>query len=316
MKKDFFVSYTKKNEDWAEWIAWQLEEMGYSVIIQAWDFKAGCNFVEEMQKASTIAERTIAILSTEYMKSGFANAEWQAAFASDPSGRLRKLITVRIEDFKPKGLLGQIIYIDLVGLSREEAINRLRTEIPFSVSEDNRLKPKKEPSFPGQLSETLNKEPMFPNRHERLISDVTIPSLKRFTDLDKIRFMERSYEEICSGFRVLFEQVRKENSNFHFEMERASAKKNIFKLFVDQSFKLAIKIWLGSIFGSIEQINFWFGHWIDNYDNSMNEIVSCRVENNDLKLQMTMNMHGNRKAQDVESIIKSIWDYHIVSSLR
>ena len=208
------------------------------------------------------------------------------------------------------------LYIDLVGLSREEAINRLRTEIPFSVSEDNRLKPKKEPSFPGQLSETLNKEPMFPNRHERLISDVTIPSLKRFTDLDKIRFMERSYEEICSGFRVLFEQVRKENSNFHFEMERVSAKKTIFKLFVDQSFKLAIKIWLGSMFGSIEQINFWFGHWIDNNDNSMNEIVSCRVENNDLKLQMTMNIHGNREAQDVESIIKSIWDYHIVSSLR
>ena len=37
-KCDFFVSYNEAERAWATWIAWQLEEAGYSVIIQAWDF--------------------------------------------------------------------------------------------------------------------------------------------------------------------------------------------------------------------------------------------------------------------------------------
>ncbi len=39
MKKHFFVSYNGRDKHWAEWIAWILEEAGYSVIIQAWDFR-------------------------------------------------------------------------------------------------------------------------------------------------------------------------------------------------------------------------------------------------------------------------------------
>jgi hypothetical protein len=41
--KDFFVSYNRADRDWAEWIAWQLEEAGYSVVIQDWDFRPGEN---------------------------------------------------------------------------------------------------------------------------------------------------------------------------------------------------------------------------------------------------------------------------------
>ena len=51
-KKDFFISYNKADKAWAEWIAWQLKEAGYTVIIQAWDFRPGSNFILEMQKAA------------------------------------------------------------------------------------------------------------------------------------------------------------------------------------------------------------------------------------------------------------------------
>jgi hypothetical protein len=34
---------------WAEWIAYVLAEEGFEVIIQAWDFRPGSNFVLEMQ---------------------------------------------------------------------------------------------------------------------------------------------------------------------------------------------------------------------------------------------------------------------------
>jgi TIR domain len=65
----FFISYTSADRVWAEWIAWQLEEAGYQVKIQAWDFSPGGNFVLEMQKATVECERTIAVFSPNYFLS-------------------------------------------------------------------------------------------------------------------------------------------------------------------------------------------------------------------------------------------------------
>ena len=71
IKIDFFVSYNKADRSWAEWTAWQLEEEGYTTAIQAWDFRPGSNFVLEMQKAASNAERTIAVLSQDYLDAEF-----------------------------------------------------------------------------------------------------------------------------------------------------------------------------------------------------------------------------------------------------
>ncbi len=107
--KDFFISYTRADQAWAEWIAWQLEAAGYTTVIQAWDFRPGSNFVEAMQQASAAAERTIAVLSPDYLTSPFTRPEWQAAFAQDPTGEKGLLLPVRARecDLQLKGLLPQ-----------------------------------------------------------------------------------------------------------------------------------------------------------------------------------------------------------------
>jgi TIR domain len=66
--KPFFISYNKADKSWAEWIAWTLEEAGYNTIIQAWDFMPGANFPLEMQEAIRQSEKTIAVLSENYLK--------------------------------------------------------------------------------------------------------------------------------------------------------------------------------------------------------------------------------------------------------
>jgi hypothetical protein len=33
--RDFFISYTSADLAWAEWIAWELEDVGYTTLIQA-----------------------------------------------------------------------------------------------------------------------------------------------------------------------------------------------------------------------------------------------------------------------------------------
>ena len=143
-KKDFFVSYTHADEEWAVWIAWVLEQAGYSVIVQAWDFRPGSNFVLEMQQASEKAARTIAVMSPAYQKSKFTPPEWAAAFASDPSGHNRQLVPVVVEDANVEGMLGDVVHINLVGLDRAAAEQKLLAGL-----QPGRAKPTAEPNFPG-----------------------------------------------------------------------------------------------------------------------------------------------------------------------
>src|SRR6266508_5402179 len=101
--KDFFVSYNRADRAWAEWVAWQLEEASYTVVIQAWDFRPGSNFVVDMQKAAAEAQRTIAILSPDYLDARYTQPEWTAAFAQDPTGEKGLLLPVRVRECELKG---------------------------------------------------------------------------------------------------------------------------------------------------------------------------------------------------------------------
>ena len=143
MKKHFFVSYNGRDKQWAEWIAWILEEAGYSVIIQAWDFRPGSNFVLEMQNATVQAEKTIAVLSDNYLNALYTHPELAAAFAQDPTGQKRTLIPICVAKCEIKGLWQQIIYADVVNLSEAEA-----KKVVLDALEE-RAKPTQAPSFPG-----------------------------------------------------------------------------------------------------------------------------------------------------------------------
>lgn len=161
--KDFFISYNKADCSWAEWIAWQLEEAGYSTVIQSWDFLPGRNFVLEMDNATKVAKRTIAVLSPDYLKSVFTQTEWVAAFQRDPKGEQGLLLPVAVRSYDdPQGILGQIVYIDLISISDEtDARNRLLAGVS-----GKRAKPSSVP-FPVQHS--IPEQPMFPGpRIERI----------------------------------------------------------------------------------------------------------------------------------------------------
>jgi hypothetical protein len=139
---DFFVSYTSADRAWAEWIAWQLEQAGYTAIVQAWDFEPGDNFVDRMRDALDNADRTLALVSAAYLASPYCRDEWTGAFLHDPDGRNR-LLQVRIEDCELPRLLRAQVYVDLVGLPREQAKARLLAEV-----KRGRRKPPGEPPFP------------------------------------------------------------------------------------------------------------------------------------------------------------------------
>jgi len=155
--KDFFISYNSADKTWAEWTAWTLEEAGYTTVLQAWDFRPGSNFVLEMQRAASEAERTIAILSPAYLNALYTRPEWAAAFVQDPTGEKGTLLPVRVQKCDPKGLLSAIIYIDLVDLNETAAKEALLQGI-----NRERMKPPVEPAFPISTQRSITEQPRFP----------------------------------------------------------------------------------------------------------------------------------------------------------
>ena len=178
-QKDFFISYTRQDLRWAEWIAWVLEESGYTVVIQAWDFQKGGNFVLDMQKA-TEANRTIAVLSTLYLEKPFPQAEWAAAFSQDPTSSNRKLLPVRVEDCHPSGLLASIVYVDIFGCKEPEAQQQI-----LSAVKGERGKPDQKPLFPEQASERVVPEQApFPGNASSSPASGSAPPLSSLQEND------------------------------------------------------------------------------------------------------------------------------------
>ncbi|HKV95803.1 MAG TPA: toll/interleukin-1 receptor domain-containing protein [Candidatus Angelobacter sp.] len=171
--KDFFISYNKADRKWAEWIAWKLEDAGYVVVIQAWDFRPGENFVLKMQDALKNTAKMVLVLSEDYLNSSFTAAEWSAVFATDPAAKERKIVPVRIRECKPEGLLGPLIYLDLAHLSESDAEAALLGA--FAV----RSKPSSAPAYPGKKSVSTSLPSGFPgnphveNRVATVLSQVS-----------------------------------------------------------------------------------------------------------------------------------------------
>jgi hypothetical protein len=159
--KDFFVSFNSADKTWAEWIAWTLEEAGYQVVYQHWDYRPGGNFVLEMQKAAEGTRKTLIVLSEDYLRADYTQPEWAAAFVDDPRGDKRKLIPLRVAPCSPTGLLKPLIFADLVGLSPEEAKEAVLT----AVMDGRPNKPAQAPAFPGapKHAPSAGPAPVFPS---------------------------------------------------------------------------------------------------------------------------------------------------------
>jgi hypothetical protein len=159
-KRDFFLSFNQADRAWATWIAWVLEEAGYSVWFQDWDFRG--NFVEHMNRAHAQAHRTLAVLSDHYFGSDFTLAEWSARFAQDPAAREDRLVPVKVGPLSGETILGPLVYADLSGCDEKEAQRRLLGRARRAVDAGYRDKPQSRPGFPGGPPREVPAKPSFP----------------------------------------------------------------------------------------------------------------------------------------------------------
>lgn len=161
---DVFISYASEDTDWAEWIGWVLEEEGYMVVLQKWDFLPGSNFILQMHQASRSCRHTMPLLSPAFISSHYTDPEWAAALAEDPTGEAHKLIPVRVRECVIDGLLKPIVWVDLVG--KDE--NTAREKVVSSILGE-RLKPVTRPQYPSSIEPAGGVEPVFPTCDEGLL---------------------------------------------------------------------------------------------------------------------------------------------------
>jgi TIR domain len=148
--RNFFISYTKTDKPWAEWLNWFLEDKGFSTFVQFKDIVWGHNFIVRMDDGLKEADRLITILSPEFLRSGFTKAEWTAVFAKDPDGEKGLLLPVRVRECDLSGLLLPGVYLDLVGLDEAQASKRLAeglAQVKAVPAGPDRIDPK--PPFPS-----------------------------------------------------------------------------------------------------------------------------------------------------------------------
>ncbi|NWJ48785.1 MAG: tetratricopeptide repeat protein [Chloroflexi bacterium] len=158
-QKHFFISYNKADKGWAEWVAWLLEQDGYSLTIQAWDSLPGTNFAVYMHNAIISSQRIIAILSDNYLNSLYTLPEWAAFFTDDPTGEKRLIIPVLVAecDSKKLGLLKSLSRIKLLGKEEAQAREELLEEIRKTLKGTGR--PDTAPRFPGMVQTANDSSP-------------------------------------------------------------------------------------------------------------------------------------------------------------
>lgn len=206
--KDFFISYNSADRDWAVWIAWVLEENKHSVVIQDWDFRPGGNFILEMQRATTEAERTVMVLSEAYLNAVYTQPEWAAAFKQDATSTDRKLLPIRVAPCKPAGMLAPLVYVDFVGKTEAEAERLLLAALK------ERAKPDMRPSFPESERVTASvvaypgdsSPPSEAQVNPPMVNSSPTPSPQKLTSRERLKLIQSlnklakaQFEELLSA---------------------------------------------------------------------------------------------------------------------
>jgi len=149
VRADFFVSHAGADRAWAEWVAWQLAEAGFTVELDVWDWAAGRNFVTAMSDALDRCDRVVALFSAAYFdRSRYTTEEWSASVVHVPDVSDR-LVPVRVEEVSAgqmPAVLRPLVSRDLFGVGEERA----RQVLLEAVVGPRR--PDQPPSFPGQAA--------------------------------------------------------------------------------------------------------------------------------------------------------------------
>ena len=110
---DVFISYSSKDRGWvvAELLP-RLTAAKLRVCIDSVDFEPGASSVTEMERALTTSRKTVAILTQNYMDSGWTEFENLMLQTLDPANRERRFVPLRKEKVDLPLRIKYLVYVD------------------------------------------------------------------------------------------------------------------------------------------------------------------------------------------------------------
>jgi tetratricopeptide (TPR) repeat protein len=149
-----FVSHAERDDQWAQWTAWHLEQAGYRVELGLWHWRAGDDFVTRMNEALEQASAVVAVLSPHYFEPGrYTEEQWRAAVAR--GGRFIPVVVEPLKQGQLPAFLSSRIQVDLHELPDEaEAVKALTEAVR------GRGRPEHPPAYPPTAAS--GPQPRFP----------------------------------------------------------------------------------------------------------------------------------------------------------
>jgi hypothetical protein len=179
-RTDFYISHAGPDRAWAEWVAWQLDQAGYSVELDVWHWTATArqDIITATSNALDRCDWVLALFSQAYFDPGryFTTLEWTTALLPMPETAKGRLIAVRIEDVPSNqipAVLRTLFYRDIFGIPEDQARRVLLDAVasPRYLDQEPTLPqasatggPARSPEPNPAADQVIADEPAFPDR--------------------------------------------------------------------------------------------------------------------------------------------------------
>jgi tetratricopeptide (TPR) repeat protein len=146
---DIFVSYTSSDQQWAFWLARELNALGYKPHLHDWEIKAGDDIYAWMEQRHDSADHVLCVISDDYLKAPYSTLERHAALWQAAEKRPGFVLLVAVKTCKLPTLSDHLRRCELFGVPEDAARLRFREFMSKrSVSTDI--------AFPGKVFAVSN----------------------------------------------------------------------------------------------------------------------------------------------------------------
>lgn len=119
-RRQFLIVCDDEDDQWSSWVAWSLQDAGYSVFFESFDFLPGQMRVVWISDALRLSDRAIVVAAPSFMRSAICEAQWRVRAAMNPNGVQESVLVTRAEEcLLPEELLSAP-RVDLFGQSEVE----------------------------------------------------------------------------------------------------------------------------------------------------------------------------------------------------
>jgi hypothetical protein len=160
---DIFVSYTRSDSQWAQWIADDLKALGHTPHVHEWEIGPGEDILAWMERHHGAADHVLCVISPRYLKAAYSLLEHNAALWRAVRERSSFLLYVVVEPCALPALTAHIRRCELFDLPEAAARQRFRDYMASPAPPDAIV-------FPG---------------HVVAESNITIPLPKTFIGRDE-----------------------------------------------------------------------------------------------------------------------------------